>query len=127
VKLRLHARCLKHVAQAHQSQMHLHEAQSVQSKDPAPDNLFRALASLKEAEEPSKTIYAFCGRAPKRMIQGLEGDGLSAKLEGGWEVAVQDLAIKSTSQVRVNGGPVRSFPLRCGVGRDFSAHCSIYR
>jgi hypothetical protein len=50
----------KHVAQAHESQVHLHEAQAAfRSKRSCTDNLFVLTRILQEAGKANKTVYAF--------------------------------------------------------------------
>jgi hypothetical protein len=95
-----------------ESQVHLHEAQAAfRSKRSCTDNLFVLTRILQEAGKPTKLSMRFWTCA-KRMIRS-EG-WLSAKLlEKGvdgklWRV-LRDLAIKSTSQVRVNGD-LKLFP-----------------
>jgi hypothetical protein len=97
----------KHVAQAHESQVHLHEAQAAFRSRSCTDNLFVLTRILQEAGKANKTVYAFFLDV-RKAYDTVWRDGLSAKLlEKGvdgklWRV-LRDPAIKSTSQVRVNG------------------------
>jgi hypothetical protein len=100
--------------------VHLHEAQAAfRSKDPA-QTTFRAHAHPPEAGKANKTVYAFFLDV-RKAYDTVWRDGLSAKLLEGvdgklWRV-LRDLAIKSTSQVRVNGDLSEAFPLSAGVGQ----------
>jgi hypothetical protein len=76
-------RCL-HVAQAHGSQVHLHEAQAAfRSKRSCTDNLFVLTRILKRLARPTKLSMRSFWTCAKRMIRSLE-DGLSAKLLEVW-------------------------------------------
>jgi hypothetical protein len=84
-----------------------------EAKDPA-----QTTCSCSRASSANKTVYAFFWT---RAYDTVWRDGLSAKLlEKGvdgklWRV-LRDLAVKSTSQVRVNGD-LSAFPLSAGVGQ----------
>jgi hypothetical protein len=97
-----------------ESQVHLHEAQAAfRSKRSCTDNLFVLTRILQEAGKANKTVYAFFLDV-RKAYDTVWRDGLSAKLlEKGvdgklW--VLRDLAIKSTSQVRV-GDLSEAFPL----------------
>jgi hypothetical protein len=90
-----------------------------------------AHAHPQEAGKANKTVYAFFLDV-RKAYDTVWRDGLSAKLlEEGvdgklWRV-LRDLAIKSTSQVRVNGDLSEAFPLSAGVGQGdpYLRCCSI--
>jgi exonuclease III len=105
-----------------ESQVHLHEAQAAfRSKRSCTDNLFVLSRILQEAGKANKTVYAFFLDV-RKAYDTVWRDGLSYKLlEKGvdgklWRV-LRDLAVKSTSQVRVNGDLSEAFPLSVGVGQ----------
>jgi hypothetical protein len=96
-----------------ESQVHLHEAQAAFRAKILHRQLVRAHAHPQEAGKANKTVYAFF--LDVRKAYGLEGwavrqvarEGVDGKL---WRV-LRDLAVKSTSQVRVNGDLSEAFPL----------------
>jgi hypothetical protein len=98
--------------------VHLHEAQAAfRSKRSCTDNLFVLTRILQEAGKANKTVYAFFLDV-RKAYDTVWRDGLSAKLLEGvdgklWRV-LRDLAVKSTSQVRVNGDLSEAFPLSAG-------------
>jgi hypothetical protein len=110
--------------------VHLHEAQAFRSKRSCTDNLFVLTRILQEAGKANKLSMRSFWTCAKRMIRS--GGMPSAKLlEKGvdgklWRV-LRDLAIKSTSQVRVNGDLSEAFPLSAGVGQGdpYLRCCSI--
>jgi hypothetical protein len=94
-------------------QVHLHEAQAAfRSKRSCTDNLFVLTRILQEAGN-NKTVYAFFLDV-RKAYDTVWRDGLSAKLlekvDGKLWRVLRDLAIKSTSQVRVNGDLSEAFP-----------------
>jgi hypothetical protein len=95
------------------SQVHLHEAQAAfRSKDPAQTTCSCSRASSKRLARPTKLSMRSFWTC--KAYDTVWRDGLSAKLleRCGWKVMAgcRDLAIKSTSQVRVNGDLSEAFP-----------------
>jgi hypothetical protein len=121
------ARCLQTCC-ASIGPMHLHEAQGVQKQRSCTDNLFVLTRILKRLARPTKLSMRSFWTCAKRMIRSggmgyqVAREGVDGKL---WRV-LRDLAIKSTSQVRVNGDLSEAFPLSAGVGQgDYLRCCSI--
>jgi hypothetical protein len=104
----------KHVAQAHGLRGSRRRSEA---KDPAQTTCSCSRASSR-AGKANKTVYAFFLDV-RKAYDTVWRDGLSAKLlesvDGKLWRVLRDLAVKSTSEVRVNGDLSEAFPLS-GVG-----------